>query len=1187
MKKKCEKPTRLKCAWLQKLVKIMKLTFFLILVSTMLVSAGVYSQNTKLSLHYEEISIGDLLELIEEQTEFRFAFSKSSLNRDEKVSINVKGEKLDKVLSIILDPNQLSYRIIDKYVVISDKSVPGENRGFQPQITVSGKATDSSGSPLPGVTVVIKGTTNGTVTNADGEYSLAGIPDNATLIFSFVGMKTQEVVVGSQTSINVTMEEETIGIEEVVAVGYGYQTKEEISASVSVINAEDITKNNKTDLQQILQGKASGVTVLKSHSLGGGASVRIHGITSINNNEPLWVIDGVPGATIPQPDEIASISILKSADASAIYGARGASGVILVTTKTGRKKMATKISVNVTQGLNMSPKFYNLLNTQEYAELYWLQQMNSGVPTDQISHPLFGSGAQPSLPEYIVPARATSELITNDYISEKYDNRQVNEDGNDVFLISKASIPGTDWWDVITRNGFYQKYDMNIIGGSEKSTFGIVAGYLNEDDYYKYFDYQRYYLRVNTDHDLNNWLTIGQRLNTRYEIDKTFTGLHGYTNVIYACHTTNPIIPVYDVMGNFMGSQVPGGQITGYNPLAALYRGRNSYQNNLNLSGNLYIEANILKGLKAKSQAGFDVGMSERKRYGYRTREHIPPVDYDEVQKYYDSDRTWSWINTINYTTEISDEHSLNLLAGSECIGNKWGYLSGGRQNYYSAGDEPPVYYMIINAGETNRTNAGSYTSWSSFSLFGRLNYQFRDKYIVNATFRRDGSSRFGKNNRYGNFPAISLAWRVSEEQFLKKLDWLNLLKIRGGWGLVGNDRIGNYNSYTTYNVVEGGAPPGSWGDSPTSFYALNGENVGGTSGVQSAAFGNPNAKWETTETINFGIESRIFDFLYVSVEKWQKITKDMLYQASIPAVVGDAAIPSVNIAQMKNRGFDLELKILPKMKGNFKYDFSLYLSHYKNEVTQLTDIEGETLWSPDWAGSRYAIARVGTEYPIFYGYIVDGIFQTEEEATKHPAAFGEGGTYNEPGHFKYRDVNKDGVINDKDRTLIGSPHPDFTAGVTVNMEYKNFDLSADLYMSYGNDILNLMRRKLDFQRFAGNRSTRTLYESWGSPYLANNEDAKMPKYETNDAGSQEPSTYFVEDGSYLRLNNVELGYSLPHNIAKKIDIRFFTRASNLFTITNYTGLDPEVLSSGISLGQDDSARPISSQVMFGVNFNF
>ena len=1050
----------------------------------------------------------------------------------------------------------------------------------QQQIEVNGTVTDSrTGDPLPGVNIVVEGTTTGTTTDMDGNYTLE-VPADAKLVFSFVGYQERSVNVRGREEINIKLKQSVTELEEVVAVGYGTQTKEQVTGAVSTVSSEDLADVPETATSQALQGQLSGVTVRKSHVPGGEADVRIRGMTTINNNDPLWVVDGVPGAGAPLPNEIESISVLKGASATAIYGARGAGGVILATTKSGEKGQETEVNFSMTQGMNRAKDFYNMLNTQEMAELYWLEQKNAGVDPENISHPLYGSGTEPDIPEYVVPPRADPSTITEEYIENNYDRRQSDEDGDGTHLISRASVPGTDWFDVVSQMGWYQKYNLNVSGGSESTNFGIMAGYLNEEAYVKYSDFERFNLRLNADHDLTDWLTIGERLKVTHSQDKGMKNARGSEGSIIAwCYRAQPIIPVYDVKGHFMGSKVPE---TGNaeNPLANLYRARNNFGRDLSASGNFNVQANIIEGLSFKSLLGFDLGMSNSKWYGYRNREDTEASKNESVGRYSGESRNWNWSNTLNYAKSFGS-HRIDIMAGTEAVENTYYNLSGNRQAYFSPDYMPSTPYMVLDAGTEAQSNSGDYSSWSTFSMFGRFNYTYGDRYILNATFRRDGSSRFGSENRYGNFPAFSLGWRVTEESFMEgTASWLDYLKIRGGWGLVGNDRIGNYNGYTTFNMS-------SW----NAIYPLAGGNVGGVAGIQSAAFGNPEARWESTETINVGVQSTIFDVLDVNIDVWEKNTSDMLYPATIPAVMGDADIPSVNIAEMKNRGFDLELGVTTPddNQGEFTYDISLNISHYKNEVKKLTGAAGEKIWSSELRHMRYARAEAGTEFPEFYGYVVDGIFQSEQEAENHPNAFGETGTYNQEGRFKYKDVNGDNVIDEDDRTYIGSPHPDFTAGLNIRLRYGNFDFTSLLYSSYGNDIVNYARRFLDFHMFQGGRSERTLYESYGSPYLEDNSNAKMPVYEPEDSKSQRPSTYFVEDGSYLRMNNLELGYTLPDNLTNRLDmnrVRIYARATNLFTITGYSGLDPEIYTEGINLGQDRGSWPTPQQIMFGINVN-
>jgi len=537
----------------------------------------------------------------------------------------------------------------------------------------------------------------------------------------------------------------------------------------------------------------------------------------------------------------------------------------------------------------------------------------------------------------------------------------------------------------------------------------------------------------------------------------------------------------------------------------------------------------------------------------------------------------WNWSNTFEYRTHFADKHDLVIMGGTEAIHSNTRSRGASREDFFT---RDPLY-MQLDAGAINQSNYGNLSAWSLFSMFGRVNYSLADKYLFGATYRRDGSSRFSEKHRYGNFAAFSAAWRISEENFMGfSEDWLNDLKIRGSWGQTGNDQIGNYNSFTTYVLDDSGA-----------FYPITGDNTTATKGFRKSTIGSTNVKWEKTSTTNLGIDATLFDRLYFSLDVWDRQTDDMLYQKRIPDVIsGNASIDSVNVGNMSNKGIDLELGYFKDaMNNELQFDISMNLSHYRNKVENLSGDNNEFIQGGTARGLSYTRAESGFAYPEFYGYVIDGIFQSEEEADAHPPAFGELGTYNEAGNFQFRDVNKDGVINADDRTYIGSPHPDFTAGLNINISYKGFSLTSRLYGSYGNENVNLVNRYLDFHIFQGNRSKKRLYESWGSPYLSDNADATMPKALFSDTGSQEPSTYFVEDASYLRMQTLRLGYDLG-NLLPVLGFRNFmlyAQATNLFTLTKYTGLDPEINASGMNAGVDRGTWPTPRRFLFGVNFGF
>jgi TonB-linked SusC/RagA family outer membrane protein len=534
----------------------------------------------------------------------------------------------------------------------------------------------------------------------------------------------------------------------------------------------------------------------------------------------------------------------------------------------------------------------------------------------------------------------------------------------------------------------------------------------------------------------------------------------------------------------------------------------------------------------------------------------------------------WNWTNTLEYSKLIADAHDFTVILGTEAIDNSYNYVNASRSEFFSKDDN----YMQLNTGLQSINNSGNLDSWSLFSVFGRLNYNYENKYMLEAVVRRDGSSRFGADNRYGVFPAFSAAWRMSDESFMASASsWLDDLKIRLGYGTTGNDRVGNYNSYTNFNI--------HYFDS---FYPINGANATtGTTGFYQSTFGNPDVKWETTKTTNLGIDAAFNNNLTVSLDLWQRVTSDMLYPKQIPMVLGRASAPSINVGEMKNQGFDIELGYSNNaLGGELTYNLNFNLSHYKNEIVKLSDNEDEFLSGGSFREMIYTRSEIGTAFPEFYGYMVEGIFQTQAEADAWPTAFGEDGDYNEPGHYKYKDVTGDGVINSDDRTYIGSPHPDFTAAFNANLNYKGFGLVAHFYSSYGNEMVNYVRRFIDFVQFQGGRSHDRLYNSWGSPYLDDNANAKLPKAEGNDIDSQQPSTAFIEDASYLRLENLRLSYDVNRllNGDNFRNIQVFGQMSNVFTISKYSGLDPEVNSGGSNLGIDSGAWPTPRQIMFGVN---
>lgn len=923
------------------------------------------------------------------------------------------------------------------------------------------------------------------------------------------------------------------------------------------------------NVSEALRG-VSGVTVLESNTPGEGATIRVRGLGTINNNDPLWVVDGVPGATV-QPNNIESISILKDAAAQAIYGARAANGVVLVTTKAGKKNQRAQVNVNIKTGTSQNTNHYRLLNTQQYGEMLWLEAKNTTGATT-VSNKIYGTGTSPQLYDYVYPNMGVIGSVDE----SKYDYMMVGEDGSDTNLITKMNKQGTNWLKEIEQVAAYRDFALDLSGGGENTMYSFQLGYLDQEGILKFTGYKRYNLQSNITSNVTDWLEVGERLGVTYSEDRGYQGNNSESSAISWAYRMPPMIPVRDIAGNYAGTRNIMGN--SQNPMFLLDKNQYDIGRQFNGSGNVYAKVKILPGLSVKTLFGANYYSFHNKDINYVEKGHAERGTYDYLYETGNFSMQWNWTNTLEYTKTFG-KHNLTALLGTESVNYRFNQLYATRYDYFLKTEN----YIQLSTGLQGQANSGYLTQWALFSEFGRVNYSFNDKYLVEAVVRRDGSSRFAQNFRYGVFPAFSLGWRVSNEQFMAGTkNWLDALKLRGGWGETGNDQVGgNYNSYTQFGL--------SVNDS---FYGLNGQNGSqGSTGFYQSTFGNDNVKWETTKTTNVGLDATVLKNFDVTLDVWQRRTSNMLYAKSIPQVLGQATAPSVNVGEMLNKGFDVSLGYRGSaMNNELKFNINLDVSHYKNEIVKLAGITGEKLQGAAYREQIYTRTQSGRAFPEFFGYIVDGIFQNAAEAADAPKAFGATGTYNKPGHYKYRDISgptdvPDGVINDMDRTYIGSPHPDFTAGLNLNVAYKGFDLSAFFYSSYGNQMVNYVRRFTDFVQFAGGRSYDRLYNSWGSPYLTDNTMAKLPMAETDDTQSQVVSSAFIEDASYLRLKNLKLGYDVNRLLKTKLrTLQVFGQVSNLFTITKYSGLDPEVNSGGANMGIDQGAWPTPRQFLFGIN---
>ena len=1034
------------------------------------------------------------------------------------------------------------------------------------QRQISGTVIDAENSdPLIGASILVKGSGQGVVTDVDGNFTVSA-NDGDALVISYTGYQTQEVTVGAENNITVRMSS-GVTLETLVVTGYTSQSKKNISGAVATVDAEELKTIPVSNVAQAVQGKAAGVNVLSSGSPGGGISLRIRGYGTINNNEPLYIIDGIPTDSRSlqdlNPNDIESFQVLKDASAASIYGSRAANGVVIITTKNGSVGGKSKITLDVYYGIQQAQNLPELLSPQDLANTLWEGQSNAGLVPE---HPQYGNGANPTIPTYIVPTAASS-------VDESLYDYQ-------TFGIARANQAGTDWFDEIFDSAPIQSYNLSASGGTENGQYMLSAGYFNQEGTVIHTSYDRYTLRANTLFRVKDRIRVGENLSISYaETVGGGANRQEANNVISMAYRIPSIIPVYDVGGNFAGTRAAG-MNNPDNPVALLTRRKDNIDKGIRVLGNAFLEVDIIEGLTAKTSFNFELRTTyENKSFEIRNVESAEPSAADVLNQRVDNNRILTWYNTLTYNKTFADKHNLQVLVGTEAITSQYTFMTGARTGYFSTA----IPYRHLDAGEVPQSPGGRSFPSSLYSVFAKADYDLNGKYLLSATIRRDGSSRFGENNRYGVFPAFSAAWRVSDESFLKDVSFINDLKVRVGWGQTGNQRIGDFRFADDYSTDIGRAA-----------YAIGGSNSSLASGFDSNTRGNPDVKWESTTSFNIGFDASLLNNqISVEFDWYDRQTDDMLIEVPPVSTLGNYNnLPFVNIGEMSNTGIDLALSYNSPKTGDFSYSVGVVFSAYNNEVVALKD----TLQVYDNGGFREYNAsrtRVGQPIGAFYGWDIEGIFQTQAEVDAHATQDGAA-----PGRFKYRDVNGDGMITADDRTFIGSPHPDFSYGLTANLNYKNFDLSIFLQGVSGNDIFNGNLLFTDFLTYFQNSNKGpALLDAWGYPG-ADNASATLPELNQNAPSRElEPSTYYVEDGSYLRLRTVSLGYTLSNDVADKIgvdNLRVYIQGNNIATFTDYSGLNPEVGlqdyyndRADLDIGVDRGNYPVVSSWIFGINATF
>lgn len=1035
---------------------------------------------------------------------------------------------------------------------------------------VGGRVLDENGAPLPGVSVVEKGTTNGTATDVDGRFSLGVAGSEAVLVFSFIGYQSQEISVANRTNIDLSMQTDVTALQEVVVTGYTTQNRRDITGAVSVVKPSELLATPSGNLQQQLQGRVAGVVTSGTGVPGAGAKVRVRGFGSFGNNDPLYIIDGVPTYNVNNinPQDIESMQVLKDASSASIYGARAANGVVIITTKQGKRGVPT-ITIDSYYGVQHAPKGPDMLNPTELGQLIWQSLSNAGQTP---SHPQYGTGSEPRLPDYILAGPSSGVMEGHPDTNPDLYNIDFNRPRHQIVPFNKG---GTDWWDETFDPAPIQSHQISANGATESGRYSIGFNYFDQDGMMPHTNYNRYTVRANTEFKIKEKFRIGENLQIGYnEFKGTRSGEFGGESLVLNSVRLMPFIPVYDIKGGWGGTAGSGAGTAGNTP-AELYRAKDNRNNAVRMFGNVFAEIDLTKGLTARTSFGLDYETRYGQNYGFRTYERAENIGANSYTEQNDWNLNWTWTNTLTYQKLFADIHNLTVLVGTEAVKETGRGVGGRRINFFS--DDP--LFRVLDRGSPVGQNNFSYGFASTLaSVFGRIDYSLKDKYLINATLRRDGSSRFGPETRYAVFPAASVGWRISGEPFMQGVTFIDELKLRVGWGQMGNQlNVDRENAYSFYRSTPG-----------NSSYDISGTNNSVVQGFDMDRVGNPITKWETSTTTNFGIDGVFLNSrLEIALDLYNRVTEGLLLRAQVPGTLGHATLPFVNIGDIRNRGIDLMLGSKGNIgAGGLRYDVTLTLSHYKNEALKVGENPNDII--PGSVLRNVEITRNTAGQPVssFFGYIIDGFYDTQEEVDAGPDQ-----PQKRVGAWRIRDVNGDNIINSQDQSFIGSPHPDLTAGLNLTLAYGNFDFSMFFYSVIGGELYNNTRWWTDFNSFQGNRSQRMLERSWTEG--ADNSNALLPILDATDTYSNNiANTYLMEDASYLRARTVQLGYTLPQEIGNKIglnSLRVYLQAQNLFTITKYSGIDPDVTTLGpeTGMGIDMGWYPNPKQYLLGVSLGF
>lgn len=1100
----------------KQIFRIMRISTFLLMVCVFCSYAGnAHSQNAKVSIHMNNVKLDKILNEIENQTDYLFIYN-NQVDINKITSVKVKNEAVAQVLDRILSGTGINYELEGTHIILTTEAIKDLHAQQQAK-TVTGTVTDVSGEPIIGANIRIKGTTTGTITDIDGNFSIEAKPQSVIEV-SYIGYLTQETVINNQKSIRFLLKEDTKTLDEVVVIGYGVQKKADLTGSVANINTEKLNTQSNANIGQALQGKIAGVDIVSQGGApGSGTRIMVRGIGTLNNASPLYIVDGMYMNSIDHinPNDIASIDVLKDASSAAIYGSRAANGVIIVTTKEGSNtegKPIIDLSVNL--GISTASKFLDMLDAKGWAEVTTIARQAIGKPALDMATDL-------------------------------------------------ANKPDNDWQDIMFRPALMQNYNLSVKGGGKYSTYYTGLGYFNQDGIVKGTNYQRYNIQSKNDYK-RGIFSAGTNLIISFSHDKPLhQELRG--GMIGTILQRVPTLEKYDDTreGGYGGTY--GDVVNIPHPLAIIDDNiMDRYNENVKIFANLYAQIELFKGLKYKLNLTPDFSFERYKNYLNKYDFGLATNSITQLTERQRRRRNILVENLLTFDRTFG-EHKISALAG-------YTYQDSRFRHIQAYGEGLPQGLEEIDAATTNRSNEGN--SWRSVltSILGRVFYSYQNKYLFTATIRRDGSSKFGKNNRYGYFPSFSLGWNVAEEKFMENVHWLDQLKLRGGYGVLGNQEIDNY-QYSSTITTGINYPDG---------------NGGLLQGAFPKNFANPDIKWEETAMTNVGIDFMAFNNrLSLTADYYVKNTKDILLTVPIPISSGGANDPIRNAGKIRNNGFEFNLGWMDQPNPDISYGINLIGSFNKNKVIAMGSESGSIKGGSTNQNITTSETKAG--YPIGGYWLIStaGYFNSQEEVDAYakdgkkiqPAA--------EPGDIKFVDANNDGVINDDDRVFQGSPFPDFTFALNGNMRYKNFDLSIGLQGVLGNKIYNATRQTLE-DVTKGSNFLASCLDYW----TPENKNASHPRLTWDDPNrnTRAESDRYLENGSYLRLRSVQLGYTFPQTWFKGAiqHARVYINAENLFTITSYSGYSPDVNADNANYrGFDNFIYPTNRTFMLGLNVTF